>query len=71
MHKIKPTIFKITKEEVEEMIREMIEKNKLEAKSKLSKEQIIEVLACVECDEFLAKDIQTSIRGSVLEVLDK
>lgn len=69
MYKIKPTIFSISKEEIEEMVDEMIEENKLEANAKLNKEQIIEVLACVECDELLAKDIRMSIRGSILEVL--
>jgi len=69
MYKIKPTIFSISGEEIEEMVDEMIEENKLEANARLNKEQVIEVLEHVECDELLAKDIRMSIRDSILEVL--
>jgi len=70
MLKIKPTIFRITKEEIEDIVDEMIEEEILEGNIKLNRNQIINVLACVEGDEFLAKDIRSSIRGSVFEVLE-
>jgi hypothetical protein len=69
MHKINPTTFNISKEEVEDTVDEMIEEKLLEGKIKLNRKQIVEVLSCVECDEFLAKDIRKSIRGSISEVL--
>jgi hypothetical protein len=70
MRKINPTTFNITKEEIEDTVDEMIEEKLLEAKTKLNRRQIVDVLSCVECDEFLAKDIRASIRGSIQEVLD-
>ncbi|MFA5993882.1 MAG: hypothetical protein WC823_02870 [Parcubacteria group bacterium] len=69
MYEIKSTIFIISREEIEGMVVEMIEDEILETNLRLTKEQIIEVLACVEGDELLAKDIRTSIRGSIVEVL--
>ena len=69
MHKIKPTIFTITKEEIEETVDEMIEERILEANLKLNREQVVNILACVEGDELLAKDIRMSIRGSICETL--
>jgi hypothetical protein len=69
MYKIKPTTFNITKEEVEETVNEMIEDKILEINTKLSREQIVDILTCVEGDEMLAKDIRISIRGSILETL--
>jgi len=69
MYKIKPTIFTITKEEIEETVDEMIEEKILEANLKLNREQIVNILACVEGDELLAKDIRMSIRGSICETL--
>ncbi|MDD3006050.1 MAG: hypothetical protein PHX30_00490 [Candidatus Pacebacteria bacterium] len=70
MRKIKPTIFCISKEEITETVNEMIEESVLEVNLKLNKKQILEVLACVEGDSWLAKDIRMSIRGSILEVLN-
>lgn len=70
MYKIKPTIFNITKEEIEETVNEMIGDGILESNLKLNRGQIIDVLSCVEGDEFLAKDIHMSIRGSIIEVLN-
>lgn len=70
MNKIKPTVFSINKEEIEEMVEGMIEENKLEVNTKLNRKQIVKVLACVEGDCFLAKDIRMSIRNSILEVLN-
>ena len=70
MYKIKPTIFSVSKEEIEEMVNEMIKEEKLDVNSKLNREQVIKVLECVECDELLAKDIRMSIRGSIAEVLN-
>lgn len=70
MHKINPTIFNINKEEIEEMINEMIKEKRLETNLKLNTEQIVEILDCVECDELLAKDIRMSIRNSIVDVLN-
>ena len=70
MYKIKPTIFSITQEEIKDTVDEMIEGKILQENLKLNKKQIIDILSCVEGDEFLAKDIRTSIRGSIIEVLD-
>ena len=69
MNEIKPTIFTITKEEIEETVKEMIEEEILEVNLKLKREQIVDILACVEGDELLAKDIRMSIRGSICETL--
>lgn len=69
MSKIKPTIFTITKEEVEEIFKGIVEERILNANLKLNKEQIVNVLESVECDEFLAKDIHMSIKSSIVEVL--
>ena len=69
MYKIKPTIFTITKEEIEETAKEMIKGGILEANFKLSRKQITHVLECVECDELLAKDIHMSIKNSIREIL--
>ena len=70
MQKIKPTVFRITKEEIEDIFNEMIEEERLEGNIKLNRNQLINVLACVKGDEFLAKDIRTSIRGSIFDVLE-
>ncbi|MFA5248645.1 MAG: hypothetical protein WC415_05565 [Patescibacteria group bacterium] len=70
MRKIEPTTFNITKEEIEDMIDEMIQEKLLRDKTKLSRKQIVEVLSYVECDEFLAKDIRNSIRNSIQGVLN-
>mgnify|MGYP001566627064 CR=1 FL=1 len=64
MSKIKPTIFRITKEEVEEVFEE-----KFDLYVKLTERQIQLILDCVEGDEMLAKDIRNSIIGSINEVL--
>ncbi|PIQ68892.1 MAG: hypothetical protein COV91_01625 [Candidatus Taylorbacteria bacterium CG11_big_fil_rev_8_21_14_0_20_46_11] len=69
MNEIKPTIFTITKEEIEKTVKEMIEEEILEVNLKLKREQIVDILACVEGDELLAKDIRMSIRGSIREAL--
>lgn len=71
MYKIKPTIFSISKEEIQEIASEMVEEKILKTNLKLNKEQIIEVLSYVECDELLANDIRMSIKSSVVEVLNK
>lgn len=71
MYKIKPTIFSITKEEITETVNEMIGEKILETNLELKPEQIVNILACVEGNELLAKDIHTSIRGSIMEVLGK
>ena len=70
MHKINPTIFNINKEEIEEMVNEMIKEKRLETNLKLNREQIVKILDCVECDELLAKDIRMSIRNSIVDVLN-
>ncbi len=66
---IKPVTFNITKEEVQELFREMIASEIFEKNKKLSNVQIKKILECVECDEFLAEDIRNSIRSSILYVL--
>lgn len=66
---IKPVVFTITKEEIKDIFDEMTEELVLESKSKLSYSQITEVLSHVECDEFLARDINLSIRSSLFEVI--
>ena len=71
MYEIKPTIFTITKEEVEEIVQEMREDKTLGRRCELNKEQIVSVLEYVECDEMLAKDINMSIRSSICEVLKR
>ena len=68
MNKIKPTVFRITKEEIEDLFFEMRESGRFKDNSKLTDEQIVDILSCVECDEFLAKDIRLSIKGSIEEV---
>ena len=70
MYKIKSTIFSISKEEIEETVDEMIQEKILSANLKLNRKQVINILACVEGDELLAKDIRMSIRGSITEVLN-
>ena len=70
MYKIKSTIFSISKEEIEETVDEMIQEKILSANLKLNRKQFINILACVEGDELLAKDIRMSIRGSITEVLN-
>lgn len=70
MYKIKPTIFNITEEEIRGTVDEMIAEEILETDLKLSKKQIAKILTCVECDEFLANNIRTSIRSSILEIVD-
>lgn len=67
---IKPTTFNITREEIEETVEEMIEEKIFGQNIKLSKEQTIKVLSYVECDEFLAKNIRTSIRDSIVHVVE-
>lgn len=69
MSKIKPTIFCISKEEIIETVDDMIKEGKLDANLKLNGSQIVSILACVEGDVMLAKDINMSIRGSILETL--
>jgi len=71
MYKIKPTIFTITKEEIEETVDEMIREEILKTDLRLNREQIVNILACVEGDELLAKDIRMSIRGSICETLSR
>lgn len=66
---LKPTVFTITKEEVEELFEEMEIRDELGFLKKLTDKQIEDILSCVECDEMLAKDIRNSIRGSVQYVL--
>lgn len=70
MYNIKPTTFNITEEEVRETVDEMIKERRLKNDLKLNKKQIIKILACVEGDEMLAKDIRSSIRGSIIETLE-
>jgi hypothetical protein len=70
MQKIKPTTFNITKEEIEDVVDEMIKEKILKSKTKLSRKQIVDVLSGVECDEFLANDIQRSIRNYIQDVLN-
>ena len=70
MYQIKPTIFCITKEEIVETVNEMIGEEILEKNLELNPEQIVNILACVEGDELLAKDIRTSIRYSIKEILN-
>ncbi|MCK5490272.1 MAG: hypothetical protein KAI67_00345 [Candidatus Pacebacteria bacterium] len=65
-----PTIFCISREEIKEMVDEMIEEKKLDVNLKLNREQIAEILTCIGCDELLARDIRMSIRGSIAEVLN-
>jgi len=69
MRKIEPTTFNITQEEIEDTVDEMIEEKLLEGETKLSRKQIVEVLSYVECDELLAKDIRTSIRWAIQDIL--
>jgi hypothetical protein len=66
---IKPIVFTITKDEIEDVFSDMNEEGILESKLQLSDNQITEVLSCVECDEFLARDINISIRSSIVEVI--
>lgn len=70
MSKIKSVVFTITKEEIEDVNNELIELNLLNAKTKLTAIQIRNVLSCVECDEFLARDIRNSIKESIHYVLN-
>lgn len=58
---MKQTRFTITEEEVEELAEELDIRD-------LSGKQIQSVLDWVECDEMLAKDIRSSIRGAVLDL---
>lgn len=67
---IKPLVFTITKEEIKDNFNNMIEEGVLESKLQLSDSQITEVLSYVECDEFLARDINLSIRSSLVEVIN-
>jgi hypothetical protein len=69
MRKIEPTTFNITQEEIEDTVDEMIEERLLKNNAKLNRKEVVEVLSCVECDELLAKDIRTSIRWAIQEVL--
>lgn len=66
---IKSVTFNITKEEVQELFSEMIVSGIFKKNKKLSNVQIKKTLDCVECDEFLAKDIRNSIKDSILYVL--
>ena len=70
MHKIKSTIFIISKEEIIEIISEMIKEKLLKNNFKLNKKQIIKILSHVEGDEMLAKDIHNSIRDSICTILN-
>ncbi|HBR78876.1 MAG: hypothetical protein UR66_C0014G0003 [Candidatus Moranbacteria bacterium GW2011_GWE1_35_17] len=70
MYKINPTVFTISEEEVKETVKEMIERGRLGADLKLNRMQIVKILACVEGDGMLAKDIRASIKGSIIEVLE-
>jgi hypothetical protein len=70
MCKIKPTVFSISEDEIRDIADEMINEKILKNNLKLSREQIIEILAYVECDEFLAKDIHMSIRGAIVDVVN-
>lgn len=58
---MKQTRFTITEEEVEELAEELDIRD-------LSGKQIQSVLDWFECDEMLAKDIRSSIRGAVLDL---
>lgn len=69
MHKVKSTIFNISKEEVEEIFNEMIENKRLRNNLKLNRKQIVTILDYIECDELLAKDIRISIEESIIEAL--
>ena len=69
MNKIKPTVFKITKEEIEDIFFEMVSKGNLKSNSKLTNKQIVNILGQVECDEFLVKDIRRSIKNSIEDVV--
>ncbi len=66
---INPIVFTITKEEVKELFTEMVEQGILSNDMKLNSKKINSILSCVEGDKFLAKDIRSSIKGSILEVL--
>lgn len=68
--KSKSVIFNITKTEIEEIFEEMIEGKIFPNKTKLNKNQINQIMDFVECDEMLAKDIRSSIRNSIVEVLE-
>jgi hypothetical protein len=67
--KIEPAIFTIAKEEIVEILDELINEEILEDNIKLNKKQTIEVLTYVECDEQIAKEIRLSIKSSIIEVL--
>lgn len=69
MCKIKPTIFSIDDEEIIEIFDEMVKEGIIGTNLELNREQIVEVLTYVECDECLAKDIHISIRDSITQVL--
>lgn len=64
-----PTTFNITKEEVEEVFEEMVNKKLINAKLQLSNDQIIEILRYVEFDGFLASEVRRSIESSIMEVV--
>ena len=53
MYKIKPTVFSIEKEEIKEVVNEMVSKKILKTDLKLNKEQIIKILSYIEYDEDL------------------
>ena len=53
------------------MFAELIENEQLEPKTKLNASKIRKILEYIECDEFLAKDIRSSITRSIKEALDE
>ena len=64
MQKIKPTVFTITEEEVRGIAAAAYPRGII-----LTNKQVKEILSCVACDEFLAKDIQSCIESLIIEVV--
>ncbi len=71
MSQTKATIFKITKEEIEDVFSDMANSDMANDNLKLTNKQIKIILEYVECDEFLAKDTRRSIESSIGEILNK
>ena len=62
-------IFKITEEEILGYFRELKNIKKIDSDKTLSEKEIKKVLDYVEFDEMLVKDIENSIKGSILKII--
>ncbi len=67
---LSPTVFKITKEEILEYFRELKINREINKNKKMTDKEMKKVLDFVECDELLAKNIRSSIKNSILEVIN-